>query len=367
MKSKYIGFVVLCIGIVLLFLLINRFTIVNLNFLAKSSKKIPDLSQTLKNDYYEIEKISDGVWNEIRYDPVNDFYIVVENDKITKLNNKGNTTFILDMNEKDFSDMPDFMDYHRPSCYVISWYGIYDISKEHPYLEKFDKRLNDDGKMEWEEWMKQFNHLYNTSEVVLWGYKKSLDASRSHPLYFKQNGKWKILYTLKNVSQINTNNTFTKFRLNYTQAFLADKFNKLYLLKDIQKENAYSDYNNLDNEYDNKEYAENHMVYGKEANIETISFEKEVIMDATYSYMPANFGGTVINKLTIANNHFTFKAKAIKGAGFNTEPLETYFYLFTVPTKFKTKTTLNFLYYKYPTNWNSDENEGVYVIKKRNE
>lgn len=361
---------IFCIGVILLilFLLIDRFTIINLTFFAKSSKNIPDLSQPLKNDYYEIEKISNGNWNEIRYDPVNDFYIVVENDKITKLNNKGDTTFILDMNEKDFSDMPDFMDYHRPSYYVISWYGIYDLSKEKPFLEKFDKRLNDDGKMEWEEWIEKFNNLYQSADVVLWGYRKSVGiGSMNHPLYFKQNEKWKVLYTLKDVSQIDGSSTFTKFRLNYKEDNLPSKFDKLFLLKDIQKENAYSDYNNFDNEYDIKEYAENQLEYGKEASIETTSFEKEAIMDATYSYMPANFGGTVINKLSIANNHFTFKAKAIKGAGFNTEPLKTYFYLFTVPTKFKTKTTLNFLYYKYPTNWNSDENEGVYVIKKRNE
>lgn len=277
MKSTFISIMVLCIGVILLIIFINSFSIVNLNFFTKSSKKIPDLSQPLKNENYEIIKISNGIWNEIRYDPLNDFYLVATNDKVTKLNHQGEVTFILNMNERDISNMPDFMDYHRPSYFVISWYGIYDLSKKEPYLEKFDKKLNEDGKMELNEWLKEFKHLYETSEIVMWGFRKSLDASKRTPLYFKQNGKWKIIYTLKNVSQINTNSTFTKFRLNYTQAFLADKFNKLYLLKDIQNNNAYSDYNNFDDNNSIDDYLESKMKYGKEADIKTVSLKRKLL------------------------------------------------------------------------------------------
>lgn len=358
----YLIIVPLIIFLFVLFL--QRFTTVNLN-LAKSSTDIPYLSQPVQNDTYKIERVTQNTWNEIRYDPVNDFYLIAQNEKITKLNNKGEVTFSLNLNEKDINNTPDFMDYHRPSHFVISWYGIYDLSKEKPYLEKFETQLNTDGKMEWEEWIKRFENLYNTAETVLWGYRKALDASMSHPLYFKINGNWTVLYTLKNVSQINSNDTFIQFRPNYKQDYVQDKFQKLYLLKDVKNGGAFSDYNSFNNTYTNSDYAEEKMEYGKEANLGTISFKKEVYNEVPYSFLPAQFGGTAVNKLSIGNSTLTFKTKAIKGAGFSSEPLKNYIYLFTVPTKFKTENTLSFLYYKYPTNWNSGASEGVYIIKKR--
>lgn len=367
-KNSIWKIILIISSLFILIIFITRFTTINLNFWNKALKQIPNLSKPLQNKTYTIKKVTNTCWNEIRYDPINDFYIVAENDKITKLNNKGDATFTLNMNEKDIDNLPDFMNYNSPSYFVISWYGIYDLSKEKPFLEKFEIKWNEDGKMEWEEWTNLFHKLYENSDTVLWGFKKSVGRGRmNYPLYFRQNGKWEVLYTLTNVSQINTNNTFIKFRLNYENDYIPDKYDRLYLLKDIQNAGAYSNYNNTGNDYDNTDYPENLMTYGKEVTIETLSFEKEVYKEASYSFIPSDFGGTVVNKLTKGNSHFIFKTKAIKGAGFNNSPLETYFYQFTIPEKFKTENSLNFLYYKYPTNWNSDENQGVYVIKKETE
>ena len=72
---------VLCIGIILLILFINRFTTVNLNF-TTNSKNIPDLSQPIENDFCSIKRVTKGDWNEIRYDPKNDFYNIACKTKI---------------------------------------------------------------------------------------------------------------------------------------------------------------------------------------------------------------------------------------------------------------------------------------------
>lgn len=365
LKAKYFRIVMLCIGIFLAFILIDRFTIINLHFGIKNSKNIPDLSQKIEDDFYIIERVTKGNWNEIRYDAENDYYIVAQDKNVTKLNHQGKVAFTLDLNEKDLAGMPDFMEYHRPSPYVISWYGIYDLSKDEPHLEKFDTQYNQDGAMASEEWLQKFNALYESSEVVLWGYKKALDKARSHPLYFKQGEKWKILYTSRDISGIKTNGSFTGFKLKEGKGFISDRFHRLYLLKDIQDGDVYSDYNNFSNKDDNTQYIEDQLEYGKEIIIQTISFEKDKILDAPYSFIPAQFGGTVVHRMKLDDSNFVFKTKGIKGAGFQNLPLETFIYLFTVPTKFKSRAALNFLYYKYPTNWNSDENEGVYVIRRK--
>ena len=261
--------------------------------------------------------------------------------------------------------MPDRMDYHRPSYFVVSWHGIYDLSKEKPYLEKFEELLNKDKPMTYDEWIKHFNYLYLYSDVVLWGYKKAFGPVGCHPIYFRIDGKWKILYSLKDVAQINSNHVFTKFRLNFKEDFIPDKSHKLFLLKDIQHNGAYSDYNSFDNSYDNNDYPEAKLQYGKLLNIKTLWFKKEVYNETPYSFIPSQFSGTVLNELQIGKSNFTFKTKGIRGAGFNFEPLKTFLYCFEVPEKFKTDKTLSFLYYKYPTNWNADNNAGIYIIRKK--
>lgn len=138
----------------------------------------------------------------------------------------------------------------------------------------------------------------------------------------------------------------------------------MYLLKDFQTKNTYSNYLNTDDSFDNSSYPENKLEYGKEVDIKTQSFKKEVYNEVPYTILPAEFSGTAINRLNVGNSHLIFKTKAIKGAGLIGSPIATHFFLFTVPKKFKTKPTLNFLYYKYPTSWNSDENQGIYVIRK---
>jgi hypothetical protein len=348
----------------MLFFFVSRFTTINNPFYGTPANGIPDLSVPIKGKSFEIHKIIGGSWNEIRYDPMNNFYIVATDKKIIKINSRGDISFVLDLNDRDFHGNPDFMEYHRRSHFVMSWNGIYDLSKENLVFQVFEKQLNTDGEMEWDEWVENFKDLYKKSENVLWGYKKAALNVGVKPLYFNRNGKWIVLYTLKNVSQINLAKTFARFRLNYKEDFIPDKFNKLYLLKDIEKKGAYSDYNNFDQTYNNDAYLENNMQYEKKVSIETISFKKEVYNEVPYTLIPSEFSGTAVNKLHIGNDNLIFKTKAIKRAGFGQKPLQDYFYLFEVPSKFKTENTLSFLYYKYPTNWNSDNNEGVYVIRE---
>lgn len=351
----------------LLFLVfcIDRFTTVNLNFFAASSKNIPNLSQTLENCCYKIEKITNDSEGNVRYEPINDFYLVAESEKIIKLNGKGVKTFELDLKEVDSTtSWSRVMHYHRPSYFVMSQSGIYDLSKEKPELETFDTIMNQDGKMKWDEWINKFKNLYETSEQAIWAYNEY----EAFPLYFKQYGKWKVLfYKVKNHNDsdiINPNSIYVKFKIG--EDYVPDKFQKTYLLKDIQHGGVYSEtiY------FDNSGYPENNMKYEKVTTIETLSFKKEysAVGNAVLipAFLPNEFRGTAVNKLSIGNSDFIFKSRATKGAGFSNAPFMNYFYLFEVPTKFKKKNSLSFMYYK-SNNSNPGRNPGIYVIKKRSE
>ena len=147
---------------------------------------------------------------------------------------------------------------------------------------------------------------------------------------------------------------------------IPQKYNRLYLLKDIQHNDSYSDYLTSGNQYDFSNEPESKLKYSKRISIKTSYFKKEDVEDAPYTFLPAQFSGTAVNKLEFDNSSITFKSKALKGAGLNFEPLKSDFFIFEVADEFKKAYTPSFLYYKYSTSWNSDDNEGVYVIRKIN-
>lgn len=96
-------------------------------------------------------------------------------------------------------------------------------------------------------------------------------------------------------------------------------------------------------------------------------FKQEIkSLEAQLSNMQATVAGMAVNKLEFENSSITFKSIAQKGAGLNFSPVETDFFIFEVADEFKKANTPSFLYYKYSTSWNSDDNEGVYVIRKIN-
>lgn len=325
------------------------------------SNNIPDLSKPLLSGAYQIENVAGGTWNEILYNPTHDFYTIAQNQRIFKINNKGDVVYELDMNEMDPHKMPDFMDFHNPSNFVISWYGVYDLSKDKPYLEKFETILNEDESMEWTEWDLAFGNQYNNADVVLWGFRKSF-GRKTYPCYFRKNGKWTVLYSFKGQAQTITHGNYVKFRVN--KIYIPDKMDRQYLLKD-ENLGTYSNYNNYDKEFDLSDWPEAKLQYEPRASVETTSFKKEESRDAPYSNKPIEISGTAVNKLTIADSQFIFRSKAIEGTKFRNFPLQNFFNLFEIPSKYKTENSLSFLYYKYPSNWNEDGLSGVYVIKKK--
>ena len=329
---------------------------------AMETKNVPSLAQVLETDSFKIEKVSSGTWNEIRYDPVRDFYIIAQNKKVAKLNGKGEVIFEMSLEEQDLGGMGDLRDVHHPTAFVISWHGIYDLAEQKPQLHAFKSVFNKDEKMEWKEWDLKFGDLYNNADAVLWGFRKSA-GSRTFPLYFRRNGTWQILYTMpESTTSIITRGHYVTLRVN--GEYIPDKIDTLYLLKEART-GTYSNYNTFDGPYNLSDWPEASLQYADRAHLETLSFKKEDSRPEPYSPRPVEFGGTAVNKLTVGTETFTFKSKATLLAQARKEEVETYFYLFEVPLKFRKPGTPLFLYYQYPTNWNSDENAGVYAVKQK--
>ncbi len=351
------------LGIVFIIFFVHRCTVINFNFFMPSGKSVPDLSKTLKNKTFELFKVTGSIWNEIRYHPQKDYFLIAQDKRITKLDSRGSRVYYLDMKERDPSGMPDNMDYNAPSSFVISWYGIYDLSKDKPTLEEFSKIINTDGNMDEDTWKREFQKLYQSSDIAFWGYRKGLQDGELYPLYFRQNSQWIVLYT-NEYSSVYRMNNYPEIRLG--DSIIPEKCDRLYLLKDIQHNDSYSDYLTSGNQYDFSNEPESKLKYGKRASVKTLYFKKEEVEDGPYTIIPVQFSGTAVNKLQFENSSITFKSIAQKDAGLNFSPIETDFFIFEVADEFKKANTPSFLYYKYPTSWNSDDNEGVYVIRKIN-
>ncbi len=351
------------LGFAFIIFFVHRCTMINLNFFMPSGKNVPDLSKTLKNKTFELFKVTGSTWNEIRYHPQKDYYLIAQDARITKLDSRGSRVYYLDMKETDPSGMPDNMDYNVPSSFVVSWHGIYDLSKDKPTLEKFSKSLNTEGNMDDGTWNREFEKLYQSSDVAFWGYRKGLLGGKLYPLYFRQNGQWIVLYT-NEFTSVYRMNKYPEIR--FDDNIIPEKCDRLYLLKDIQHNDSYSDYLTSGNQYDFSNEPESKLKYSKRINIKTLYFKKEDVEDGPYTIIPVQFAGMAVNKLEFENSSITFKSIAQKGAGLNFSPVETDFFIFEVADEFKKANTPSFLYYKYSTSWNSDDNEGVYVIRKIN-
>ena len=362
-KRRVVFIIILLLGGVFTLVFINRCSTINLNLSQPSFADIPDLSKPLKAKGFELFRVTNSTWNEIRYNPKEDFYLIAESKKITKLDSKGSVVYQLDMNEFDPNHLPDNMDYNQPTSFVVSWYGIYDLSKEKPAVEKFSKSINTEGNMDKDAWQQEFEKLYQSSDIAFWGFRKGVKSGKLYPLYFRQNGQWIVFYT----------NEFTSVyhmqknpEIHINDRIIPEKYERLYLLKDIQRNNAYSDFLSSDNQYDFSNEPEGKLKFSKRASIKTLFFRKEDVEDAPYTIIPAQFSGTAVNELSFENSSIKFKTKALKGAGLNFGPVETDFFIFEVPDEFKKANSLLFFYYKYSTNWNANNTEGVYVLRKTN-
>lgn len=355
--------VIIISSLIFLIYFLDRFSAINVrphviynNYVHKNT---PSLKQSLNNEVFTLEKLLNTTGFDLLYDNVNDFYLINNFNNVIKLDKNGTKVFELNLRDKPLENsQPEPMEHINASSYILSWHGIYDVSKENPVLEKFDTILHKNKELSTEQWLKKFNELYTNASVVLYGYFKAIDSST--PIYFKQNEKWTVLYEHERYGPIFHANTI-RFRIKGVD--FPVKYRKLFLLKDVQKQ-AYSNYLYFNST--NEEFIENDLHYEQRTSLETFLFIKERYAQADYSFIPATFGGTAINKVNVGNSNFIFKTKAQKGAGFNTEKIDNYLYLFDVPTKFQTENSISFLFYNYPTNWNSDEHEGLYLIKKRN-
>lgn len=343
-------------------------------------KNLPILSSPINDSIFIIEKVMDGNFSRIFFDNINQFYIIDNGgNDVVKLDKNGIKTFEMRLTEKGLNGLPDLMTIKYPSYFIVGCNGIYDLSKDKPSLEKFSSILNTENNFNEVEWKIKFNELYNNSEVVIFGFQHPNKYGKS-PIYFRNETEWTLLYETGH--EISTEGYLVKCEVD--NKFVPEKYDKIYILKDAEK-NIFSDGNKgVENPYKDKndESSENKMDYKPRMKLTTTNFYK-YRTDQENSKMLL---GKSINNLCINEHNILFQEIAIKNTEDNSKICENFMYLFDIPTPFQVNNFVGLLFYQFPYSWSKKgvdysavlgkseginsgeiegENAGVYVIRKK--
>jgi hypothetical protein len=309
----------------------------------KSLKDVPNS----KN--YEIIPIDADF--PIFYDSIqNVFYLTKDySSGLCRIDGQGNIIYRDSLLGKEDNSL---MDFENHSYFVFTKKGVYDYSQKNIKLEKMDTVINKDQNVNEGEWDEIFEDLYKHAKIVIYESDRlGFEKCECSPIYFKMKDRWILLYTRGYESRLTSMNmdlNSTYGKVNFTK--FPAKFPKLILLKDSYS-NVYSSRNLEDDKYFKTYFSitldEEKLDYEEGTNINMDFYEK----DDYYSlgnpfdlprWMLSTYIGTAYYSVQLKNENVYIKEKEIKYKG----NVKNNFSCFEVPSKFKNRAKVNFLYYK---------------------
>lgn len=357
--------IILTIGVVL-----DRCTSVNITTASIFKKSAYDnfkyLKQGVTSANYEIVRLSHTAY-PILYDTINNNFYINGAAGISKIDGQGNIVHQDSIFKDQNTSLVDFVNH---SYYVFTADAVYDYSKKDIQPEKMATVINEDNKMEPEEWDNAFKQLYKKAEVVIYEDDRyTYDKCSCNPVYFKIADKWTLMYTDPNqhdltLKNIDMHNSIGRAEL---QGYPA-KFNGLIVLRDNDRK-MFSDMQNTDDAFLATYYTvhmnEQKLDYKSDDKLENLFFRKEIVdNEAAYTDIPLSFGGIAYYKLTIGHEDIFLKENASKESGLAGK-LESNMYLFELPEKFRSKTAVRFLDFRSISNVYQSGSEGLYIIRKK--
>jgi hypothetical protein len=356
------------ISVIIFLLFLDKCTLVNITtssiFKNPKYNDYPDLGEGVKSESAEIVKLSDDPNSTIAYDTINNFFLVNLEGILIKLDRNGKEKTRLDL-----SGLTVWIS----TCYVFSDSAIYDLSKENVKEEKFLKIINADYSLSFESWYKLFEDYYSKAQIVVYDFYHT-DQYGGGQIYLKINEDWTLLYVNRDVQ---TKNVYDESKnrilpLDETSGSYStiegypEKVNNMILLKDEVRKTYSNRGTTTDNELmpnytavlkDNFEYPD----YRKK----TLFFQKESIAGKiSYTSIPIYWSGTAYFRLEKDKQVFNFKGYATKFVfSWSVDPNFCWFHL---PEKFKQKSAVSFLSFKFPSSEDeANKSKGLYVVRAK--
>lgn len=362
--------VFIVLSIVILFV-IGSCTTFNLSpklMINKSTyNKFPELSDGLAWGKFKMQRISEISNVNIRYFPVNNFFIInnytsLEHFNPIKIDSLGDTVFQLHLNKKD-----DFHFIDQINCFIIGANEIYDFSADKPTAVTFSKVLNKDNTLTSEKWIQTFEEQYKQADIVLYGWVTDLQMAQC--VYFQTDGNWTKLYTFSNSGPNFIYSEGSKIKCKIKRKEIPEKIHEVHFLKDVAKqtysnEHRYTDdyitpYNTAQTFFPDQKFT-----YKKTGIIKMLAFSKETSTSDGYNIgIPTLFYGTAFYEMNFDGDILNFKNNALKSNGFG-EKVETDMLVFSLPENFLNKSEVSFLAYDYGINVHENGKKGIYVIRR---
>ncbi|MBA9077448.1 hypothetical protein FHS90_002161 [Rufibacter quisquiliarum] len=347
--------VILGLTVLFFILFLDKCTSMNVLSTFKESglKDLPSLKDDVRSRNYEIKRISKEAYANITYDPVGNYFLIIDNFTIRKLDAAGNEVFQL---ENSQMYLPRF------TSYVFDSTGVYDFSSQKIEKQLFNRVLNLDQSLDKEEWQKTFDDLYQHADVVLFGGYTDL-YHEDDPIFLRINGEWVLLITTPQETRLQE----IEYRAGIRFEGYPAKHNHLSLLKDTQTQ-AYSDFEGTSDRYlqtyQDITLKEKQVAYPTDRNIKILSYEKQrVYSELAYTPIPIAWTCEVGNSLTIGGEELKFRCGGIKKLGLFND-VDTFLRWYSVPREFLPRTHVSFLKYSFPSNEQASENNGLYLVRK---
>jgi len=361
--------IILIVIALLLLLLLDRCTVVNITtasvFKSHKYDSFNYLKDGVSSDDFELIRIKKAQY-PILYDTLQNTFYINSKNGLYKINGKGEVVFKDSILVETKNSLTDFINH---SYYVFTEDAVYDYSKDTIKAEKFTTSYNENGQMEAVEWGTIFKDLYKKATVVIYESDRyTYEKCQCYPIYFKIENNWSVMYTGSFDSEFSQLNfDFDNYIGQVDLKNFPPKFNKLVVLRDNDRK-MFSDKRNTDDDFLNMYFTvhgdEQKLDYSTSDKLQKLFYSKENIYnEAAYTSIPISFGGIAYYELTIDNKPIFFKEHAIKDVGWG--KFESNLYLFQVPKKFRSKTQVRFLDFRYQSNRYQSGSEDLYIIKRK--
>lgn len=348
-------FVIWSLTILLLILFLDKCTSMNVFsvFNRISYEELPNLKNGTHSKNYEIRRISEDEYKNIRYDPVGNYFLIEGHYDVKKIDAMGTEVFNLSKKEMY---MPRF------TSYVFDSTGVYDLSANKVEKQLFDNMINMKQELSEKAWQAQFDDFYRQADVVVYGYTDIY--KNGDPIFMRVSGKWILLITTPHESRIREIEYVAGIRFEGYPA----RHNHLYLLKNASKK-TYSDYEGTTDAYLKTYYeialVEKSIAYPSERKVETLGYQKKSVYgEIAYTPIPVSWLCNTAQSIRLKEEEMVFKCVGIKEAGFSNY-VDNRLNWFSVPQKYLSKTEVSFMIYAFPSNDEASENNGLYIVKKR--
>lgn len=366
------------LSICLIWLIFDQLTIINvrasnLNH-ATAFQDTPYLSDKQESESYILEKVINGLYGTIYYEPSQRYYIAHTQDAVAKINYRGDITFNY-KKDVDYDVHTHLQDEH----FLLTNKGIFNLHEETPTLHAYSEVRSLSDSINSQQWTKLFQKNYQDAQYVIFdpNYAKNSSSKNEEAIHFYIDGTWQTLINNENVGYISTANpNGNRYIFNASETLeLKEKKHPLYIMKDV-KRRTFSNINRDTDSYLAQFYEEDfphkNYKYTPKVKVKVKKFKKEVKHNypetlwflLPFSWLPQQYEGEAIISLRIANEEITFKNKASRtGIGFG--KVDTYLYLFDIPSQFEYEDSPIFIYNDEKRSMDVESTNAFYILKKK--